>query len=167
MSETTYKFCPICTAPLVEKHIYDAQRLTCPQCDFILFLEPKLVTVVVVQRQDTFLLGKRNMEPGRGMWSFSGGYVDRGENVEDAAMREVKEETNLDVRLQRLLGIYSEKGQPQVVIAYLGSVIDDNVTGLTPQPEEVSELGFFTLDAFPPLAFPMDRRIMHDLRCGA
>ncbi len=95
MSDPRFAYCPVCAAPLVEKHVYNALRPTCSECGFILFLDPKLVTVVVMQHEGKFLLGRRNIDPGKGMWSFFGGYVDRGEKVEDAAIREVKEETNL------------------------------------------------------------------------
>ena len=164
MSANTYKYCPQCATPLIEKHIYQALRQTCPACGFILFLEPKLVTVVVVQHEGRFLLGRRNIDPGKGLWSFIGGYVDRGEKVEEAAIREVKEETNLDVSLDNLLGIYSENGNPHVVIAYQATVVDHNVSSLTTQPDEVSELAFFTLEEMPALAFPVDEQILRALR---
>ncbi len=163
MSDATYIYCPRCAAPLKEKYIYNAVRPTCPQCNFILFLEPKLVAVVVIEREQTVLLAKRNMEPALGMWSFIGGYVDRGEKVEDAALREVKEETNLDVQLNELLGVYSEQGNTHVVIAYRASIKRDDISHLTAQPDEVSELAFFPLDSMPALAFPADNYILHML----
>ena len=164
MSANTYKYCPQCATPLIEKHIYQALRQTCPACGFILFLEPKLVTVVVVQHEGKFLLGRRNIDPGKGLWSFVSGYVDRGEKVEEAAIREVKEETNLDVCLDNLLGIYSENGNPHVVIAYRASAVNHDMSNLAAQPDEVSELAFFTLEEMPGLAFPVDAQILQALR---
>ena len=164
MAENIYTYCPRCTTPLVEKFVYNALRATCPQCNFILFLEPKVVTVVVIQRGDTVLLGRRNMEPALGMWSFVSGYVDRGEKVEEAAIREVKEETNLDVQLDELLGVFSEQGNPHVVIAYRASIKHNDISGLTPQLDEVSELAFFPLDYLPELAFATDKHILHTLQ---
>src|SRR5438874_1375615 len=136
MSANTYKYCPQCATPLIEKHIYQSLRRTCPACGFILFLEPKLVTVVVVQHEGRFLLGRRNIDPGKGLWSFIGGYVDRGEKVEEAAIREVKEETNLDVGLDNLLGIYSANGNPHVVIAYQASIVNNDVSCMIADPDE-------------------------------
>ena len=166
MPDATYIYCPRCAAPLVEKYIYNTVRPTCPQCNFILFLEPKLVAVVVIQRENTVLLARRNMEPALGMWSFIGGYVDRGEKVEDAALREVKEETNLDVQLNELLGVYSEQGNTHVVIAYRASIKHDDISHLTAQLDEVSELAFFPFDSMPELAFPADNYILHMLTEG-
>lgn len=161
MAEEVYRYCPRCATPLVEKYVYNATRASCPQCGFILFLEPKVVTVVVIQRGDSVLLGRRNMEPARGMWSFVSGYVDRGEKVEEAAVREVKEETNLDVMLDRLLGVFSERGNPHIVIAYCACISNDDISGLTAQLDEVSELAFFPLESLPELAFPADKHFFH------
>jgi ADP-ribose pyrophosphatase YjhB (NUDIX family) len=102
------------------------------------------------------------MNPARGKWTFFGGYVDRGEKVEDAAIREVKEETNLDVQLVVLLGLYSEKDNPHVLVAYAASVIHDDISSLALQPDEISELAFFTPEEIPELAFPFDRQILQD-----
>ena len=162
MSSAIYKYCPVCSAPLAEKHIYHALRLACTACDFIFFLEPKVVTVVVVEHEGKLLLGRRNIDPCKGLWSFFSGYMERGEKVEMAAVREVKEETNLDVRLENLIGIYSEEGNPHVVIAYQASVINNNVSAMAAQPDEVSELAFFAPDIIPPLAFPIDTDIFRD-----
>lgn len=164
MAEDVYTYCPRCATPLVEKYVYNALRATCPQCNFILFLEPKVVTVVVIQHGDTVLLGRRNMEPALGMWSFVSGYVDRGEKVEEAAIREAKEETNLNVQLDELLGVFSEQGNPHVVIAYRASIKHNDSSGLTAQLDEVSELAFFPLNYLPELAFPTDKHILHMLQ---
>jgi len=164
VSNPTFKYCPVCATPLVEKYISNMSRPACPACGFISFLDPKLVTVVVVWHEGKFLLGKRNIDPAKGMWSFFGGYVDRGEKVEEAAVREVKEETNLDVQLERFIGLYSEKGNPHVLAAYEASVFNGEVDNLVAQPEEVSELAFFTWEELPALAFPTDQRILRDWR---
>lgn len=159
-----YRYCPMCATPLVEKYIHEAERLTCPECDFILFLSPKLVAVVVIMHNDNVLLGRRNINPGMGEWSFVSGYIDRGEKVEEAAIREVKEETNLNVELENLIGIFSGTGHPYVILAYQASIINGDISSLSPQPEEVSELAFFSLENMPPLAFPSDAEILHELR---
>ena len=164
MSETRLRYCPVCAAPLAEKHIFHAVRPTCSVCGFIFFLDPKLVAVVVVCYEGKFLLGKRNINPGKGMWSFFSGYVNRGEKVEDAAIREVKEETNLDVQLEKLIGVYSEKESPHVLIVYQASVVNNKVHSLAAQIEEVSELAFFAWEELPELAFPFDKQILDDWR---
>jgi 8-oxo-dGTP diphosphatase len=164
MSETPFRYCPVCGAALAQTLMGGKPRPACPACGFVVFIDPKVVTVVVVRQGGRLLLGRRNIEPKRGEWSFFGGYVDRGEQVEEAALREVKEETNLDVRLEGLLGVYSVRGDPHILIVYQASAPEGQLAGLAPQPEEVSELAFFEPDALPPLAFPIDLLILREWR---
>src|SRR5205807_8976922 len=105
MSSTSFKYCPLCATTLVEKPIYHALRSTCPACGFIYFLDPRLVIVVVVEYKGKLLLVRRNIDPGKGLRSFVSGYVVRGVNVEEAAIREGKVESNLHVQLDILFGI--------------------------------------------------------------
>ena len=162
MQDPAFKYCPVCGTALVEKYIGYVRRSACPACSFILFLDPKLVVIVVVQHEGKLLLGRRNMEPGKGLWSFFGGYVDRGEKVEEAAVREVKEETNLDVQLEGLVGIYSERGNVHVLVVYQGSIVNYQTSTMAMQLEEVSELAFFGLEELPALAFSVDQCILQD-----
>ena len=124
------RYCPVCAHCLVEQDVGGVLRPVCSACSFIVFLDPKVVAVVVVWHEGKFLLGKRSIEPGKGKWSFFGGYVQRGEKVEEAAMREVKEETNLDVQIEGLIGVYSERGDPHVLIVYQAGVSNDQVKTL-------------------------------------
>jgi len=103
---------------------------------------------------------RRAIEPSYGKWVFPGGYVDRGEGLEEAAIREVKEETGLDVRVTRLLGVYSTAGNPVVLVTYEGEV-----TGGTLQVDEEG----LEARAFPPaeipwgeLAFPSTTQVLRD-----
>jgi 8-oxo-dGTP diphosphatase len=86
------------------------------------------------------------------------------ERVEDAALREVKEETNLDVQLEGLIGIYSEQGDPHVLVVYQASIIECEANVLVAQSQEVSELAYFTWEELPALAFPVDSHILNDWR---
>ena len=70
---------------------------------------PKLmVDIVIPDGEGRVLLIQRANDPYEGSWALPGGFVDVGETVEDAAVREAKEETGLDVELLRLVGVYSE-----------------------------------------------------------
>ncbi|HTK09232.1 MAG TPA: NUDIX hydrolase [Ktedonobacteraceae bacterium] len=162
MSDPDFRYCPLCATPLTKKWIDHVQRTTCPQCTFIHYPHPKLVAIAVVHQGDTLLLGKRAIEPKKDLWSFFGGYVEQGEQVEQAAIREVKEETNLDVQLEGLIGIYSEQGEPHVLVVYEASILNTDIGTLSTPNDEVSELAFFPQNELPPLAFPVDHSILRD-----
>ena len=102
------------------------------------------------------MLVRRDTEPGRGLWSLPGGYVDRGEKVEDAAAREVWEEVGLRVRVTRLVGVFSEKLFPVVLVVYAGEIL----TGDPSAGNEVMDVDFFSVKDLPPLAFERDRDIV-------
>lgn len=124
------------------------------------YRDPKVAVAVIVADDRGILLQKRAMEPRLGLWTFPSGYVDRGEQVERAAEREVLEEIGLEVRLTHLLGVYSEPGNPVVLIVYTGDIPADREP--TVQAEEISALRYFHPTDLPPLAFEHDYSIVAD-----
>ena len=114
--------------------------------------------MVLIVKNNSLLLVKRDIEPHFGKWSFPSGYVDRGEMVENAAIREVNEETNLNIRLDSLQGVYSGDG-PVVLIVYQASPISQKAS----KGDEVSAVGWFDLDDLPRLPFNHDSNIIKDL----
>lgn len=74
---------------------------------------PKLTVDVLVTDEtgERVLLIKRKNEPFQGKWALPGGFVEYGETVENAAVREAKEEVGIDVELEGLLGVYSDPGR--------------------------------------------------------
>jgi ADP-ribose pyrophosphatase YjhB (NUDIX family) len=138
------------------KQVFGRERPVCPNCDHVHFDDPKVATGVVVEHEGGILLTRRAHEPMLGHWSFPSGFVDAGEVVEEAAVREVEEETGVQVAIDRLLGVYSTRGERVIFVAYAGSV-----TGGSLQPgEESLEVQYFRPEELPPMAFPHDAAIM-------
>lgn len=133
--------------------------ITCtdPTCHYMWYPDPKVAVGVVVEDDaGRILLMRRNHPPRRGEWAFPSGYVDAGEVLEVAAVRETVEETGVQVRLDALLGAYSEAGEQVIFIAYAGSII-----GGTPGAgDEAIEVAFFAPDDLPPLAFAHDGEVV-------
>ena len=158
----TYRFCPRCGAPLECRTLKAAEppRLVCRACAFVFFLDPKVATGVVFPYQDGILLVQRAIEPQYGKWVFPGGYVDRGETLEAAALREVREESGLVVRLTGLLGAYSFPGNPVILVAYTGEVTG----GAIATDDESLAVHAFPRDEIPwgELAFPSTVRALRD-----
>ena len=147
--------CPSCASLLEGKEVEGHQRPVCTQCGRIIFYDPKVSAICIVERGEKLLLVKRGNQPGYGLWSLPGGYVDRGEVVETAAVREVWEETGLRVEIDQLVGLFSVDRNPVMVAAFSAKETGGQ---LTTGPETL-DLGFFTLEELPPLAFPRDETI--------
>jgi 8-oxo-dGTP diphosphatase len=121
-----------------------------------------LLTVDVVIELDgggIVLIERRNPPPG---WAFPGGFVDVGETVERAAVREAKEETGLDVDLVELLGVYSDPSRDSrfhtVSVVYVG-----RASGTPHAADDAKNVGVFPPHSPPPLAFD-HARILADYR---
>jgi 8-oxo-dGTP pyrophosphatase MutT (NUDIX family) len=150
-------FCPVCGGATTEEQRDGTIRPVCVACGRVVFLDPKLAVTVVIERDGMLLLGLRaahTREPGK--WSFPAGFVDRGEQVELAAIREVAEETGLHVTLSPALDLLSESGDPTVLAVYAAT----SVVGTERAGDDLDELGWFPADSLPPLAFAHDSRIV-------
>ncbi|MBN1570993.1 MAG: NUDIX hydrolase [Acidobacteria bacterium] len=156
------KFCPRCGCTLEERYLEAEQhrRKICTGCGFIFYLNPKVVAGAIPRQQDRIWLARRNIEPSSGSWTFPAGYVDLGESVPDAAIRETREETLLDIRLDGLLNVYSYADAGVVLVAYCATVIG-GVAGITPESREVRD---FSIEDIPwtELAFRSTRDALTD-----
>jgi len=121
-----FRFCPVCGGHLAARLLKatEPERLVCLSCGFVLYLDPKIAVGTIIRTAEgRIVLVRRAIEPGYGRWVFPGGYVDRGEELAGAALREAREECGLDVRLDGLVNIYSYAGATPVVIVYAATVI--------------------------------------------
>ncbi len=120
-----FRYCPVCACPVHRRVVKsgEPERLVCPACEFVLYLDPKVVSCTVLESDEKIVLLKRAIKPEKGKWVLPGGYVDRGEPVPEAAVREALEECGLDIRLKSLLGVYSYTGYIPVVIVYIAEAV--------------------------------------------
>ncbi len=154
-------FCQQCGHPTEEREIEGRMRPVCVACGAVTYLDPKLAVAVVIERNGKLLFGCR--APGAreaGKWSFPAGFVERGERVEDAAIREAREEVGLEVSLGPLLGLFSATGETVVLAVYLAHA----PAGEPVAQDDLCAVGWFSPDALPELAFPHDRQIIEAWR---
>ena len=133
-------------------------RPRCPACGWVLWEDPKVAVAVLVSRDGRVLLGRRGGGAGRGRWSFPAGFVDRGERLEDAALREVREETGLEVELGPLFALRSETGDPVILAVYPARVRG----GMPTAGDELTELRWFSREELPEMAFGHDTAVLQD-----
>lgn len=124
LAPATIRYCPLCAGPLAREAVPPDHReqAVCAACRFVFYLNPKVVAGTIVEQAGRILLTRRAIDPGRGLWTFPGGFVDFGESVTDAAVRETFEETGLKVDIRALHNVYSYPGAP-VIIVYTARVL--------------------------------------------
>src|SRR3954462_12297485 len=146
----SFRFCPRCGAPLERRLLKptEPERLGCTgaSCGFIFYLDPKIAvgTIITLPSGGLFLC-RRAIDPGYGKWLFPGGYVDRGETLTAAAVREAREECGLDVRLDGLVNIYSYEGRTPVIVVYAATALG----GTLMHDDEQLEAAEFTPETIP------------------
>lgn len=150
----TPRFCAACGGALISTKGLNTggAPYSCTSCGLPVYEDPKVAAAVVVDtKQGVLLLRRAQRDRAYGKWILPGGHVDRGEVVPEAALREVAEETGLEVELTGLLGVYSYPGYPWVLVVYTASAnggrLKAGVEALEMQafaPEELpwDELGY-------------------------
>lgn len=138
------RFCPRCGAPA---QVEFPQKIACAHCGYIAYYNPKPVAAAIpIDDDGNVILLRRGFDPGRGRWTFPGGFVDLGESVRTAARRETEEELQIAIELGELVGVYSRAQDRVVLIVYRAKAIGRPQT--TPEAPEVR--------AFAPGAIPWD-----------
>ncbi|MFG0263557.1 MAG: NUDIX domain-containing protein [Rhodopirellula sp. JB055] len=99
--ENAFRFCPSCQTPNQNP---GEIPFRCDNCGFAFFFGPvAAVGALIVNDAQELLLVRRARDPGKGQWGLPGGFVDRGESIEEALHREVAEETELTLTELELL----------------------------------------------------------------
>jgi 8-oxo-dGTP diphosphatase len=123
----------------------------------------KTSTAIIPYTDNKILLIKRNTHPFVGFWALPGGRMDPGETIEQTVVREVKEETGLDVKIVRIVGEYVERGaREEIEYEYYPTcfVVEPVGGELKKQDSEIQEMKLFSLDALPkPLAFEHEKML--------
>jgi len=163
----SYRFCLRCGGPIARRVLKagEPERLVCAACGYVFYLDPKIAVGTIIRTSvGRLVLVRRAIEPGYGKWVFPGGYVDRGEPLLSAAIREAREECGLEVRVDGLVNVYSYAGRAPVVIVYAATAIG----GQLAVDEESSESAEFDPAHLPweELAFRSTREGLQDYLKG-
>ncbi|GIX10830.1 NUDIX hydrolase [Elioraea sp.] len=131
-------------------------RLTCPECGFVAYENPKVVVGSVAVHDGRVLLCRRAIMPRAGCWTLPAGFLELGETAEEGALREAMEEAGARLVLEGILGVYSIAHIGQVQVIFRARLLNPLSIGPT---EESSEVGLFGWEEIPwdYIAFPSVR----------
>jgi ADP-ribose pyrophosphatase YjhB (NUDIX family) len=156
-------YCVNCGSALEPRVVEGRDLEACPSCSFILWHDPKVVTMVVVEdERGDVVVGRRSIEPGYGLWCLPGGYVNDDEHPADSATRECREEIGADVEVTGLLGVYHirKRDAPSMVgIGYRARLRPGEVPIAG---SEMLEVAAFPGSEVPELVFTSHRQAMRD-----
>jgi ADP-ribose pyrophosphatase YjhB (NUDIX family) len=161
-----FKYCPLCGSQFRQEQVAQKPRPLCPNCGFIYYRNPSPTVSVLVVEKDTILLGKRLAEPGKGKWALPSGYIEFEDDFLTAAIREVKEETGLDVEIISILNVQSAFLPPEY--HFISIYVLAKVTGGNVSPnDDLEEVSWFSLsEDLPEMAFPPDVDLIQMYRNG-
>ncbi len=141
----------------------DRLRETCPQCHHIHYTNPRILVSCIVHSDSKILWIRRGLSPGKGLWAMPAGFMEQGESLQQAAVRELSEETGLIVDPNQLnlcvLSSLTFINEVYVVFRCFHPECD-----LTPPSNEVQQLAFLTVGNAPweSLAYPDTENYMRD-----
>ncbi|PLX36603.1 MAG: NUDIX hydrolase [Hyphomicrobiales bacterium] len=127
------------------------ERAVCRDCGFVAYENPKIVVGSVVRAGGQILMCRRAIEPAYGLWTLPAGYLELNETPEDGARREAIEEASADIRIDRLLAVYTVPRISQVQLIYRATLLGP----IAPGPESLEVALFDEADIpWDEIAFP-------------
>ncbi len=157
-------FCYKCGGKLQDVMRGNAKRLQCTQCGTVSYENPIVgVAGIILDQQGHILMVRRAQGIDyAGLWCIPCGYVEYEEDVRDGVMREVKEETGLDILPGEVFAVHSNFHNPRQHT--VGIWFCCTVTGGIPAAgDDADEVGWFSANNIPSLAFPTDRLVLKKL----
>ena len=127
------------------------------------YKKPSLTVDGIISKDNKILLIKRGNEPFKDKWALPGGFVEYGEKTEDAAIREIYEETGFKTDIKNLLGVYSDPNRDPrghtVSVVYLLKIIG----GKLKSGDDACDAEFYAINDLPDLSFDHNK-IISDYR---
>lgn len=153
-------YCTLCAAPLTLKMVEGRERKNCTSCGVTHYENPvPAACVVLVDERQRILLTRRNVEPRKGFWCLPGGFIELGESPEQAAIRELEEETGLKGRIHMLLGVATDP-HPDYDTVLITAYLVRTFSGRVIAGDDVSDAGFYDKDQLPDIAFNSHRHFI-------
>jgi mutator protein MutT len=159
----TPRYCQVCGHFLVERYVESERRIRhqCENCGHIHYVNPRVVSSIIVENAGKVLLQQRAVEPRSGFWTFPGGFLELGETPEQGARRETLEEVGLDVAPISLQGVYGRPDVGIVLVVYNAESASSDARVTDPESLQVR---WFSVDEIPwtELAFETTEAALRD-----
>lgn len=159
-----YRFCPWCSDPLILRALDGHPRMVCARetCGFVFYQNPIPAAGGIIVKEDAILLVKRAHPPLVGWWCIPAGFMEWPESPQETAIREIREETGLQVRLIDLFEIYSGNDDPRsnaVLVLYRAEVVGGELRAA----DDALDVRFFPFTDLPDqIAFEAHRQALAD-----
>ena len=156
MKKGKRQFCHSCGGPVASREEDGINRDFCPACNLIFYENPLPVVSAIVAEDRRILLVKRGKSPYKGSWCLPTGFAETGESIEEAALRELEEETGIRGRILALADVQSYKSRFYGDLLFISYEVEQTGGTLKPGSDTVAAR-YFPVDGLPRLAFPSNR----------
>lgn len=163
-----FNFCPQCGTRLLESPSAFAPQ-KCASCGRVQYHNSKPCAGALIVKENCVLLVLRAVEPFKDCWDIPGGFLEPGEHPINGMLREVKEETGLDVRVIDLLGVYIDRyysdGEESFTLNHY--YIVEPIAGKLRAADDVNVCRWFAFAQLPSenqIAFEHTKKVLHDLK---
>lgn len=148
----TAAFCTRCATPMAPVMLGGKERSQCPACGFVLWRNPAPVGMALIEHEGKLVLIRRSEAPLADYWAPPAGYVECGESVPAAVCREAREECGLEIKLDGLIGVYSQADVDVLIVAYRAH----SCGGVLRAGDDASDARLFAAMELPPQQPPAD-----------
>ncbi|WIX32316.1 NUDIX hydrolase [Salinicola sp. JS01] len=142
------RHCPQCGHAPLEQCVPPGDthmRLRCPACAHLIYDNPRVIAGAIIDEGGRIALCQRGIPPGVGRWTLPAGFMEHGESVEEAAAREVMEETGMRVEIRSPYSIFSVPPTNEIYLIYRATLV---VQETEPGPESL-QVQWFGADDLP------------------
>lgn len=153
------RHCLYCGGQITRKKEDNVLRDFCPVCNSFFYDNPLPVVSCLLDSSRQILLVKRDRAPFKGYWCLPTGFAEAGESIEDAALRELQEETGIKGRISRLLDVDSYKSRYYGDLLFL-TFVAEQTGGRLLAGDDCAEARYWPINKIPPLAFRPNRHAL-------
>ena len=154
------RFCAYCGEKLIEKFFQERNHRYCQTCDRIHYENPfPAVAALVPNQNGQLLLVKRAVEPAKGQWCLPGGFIEIDESIEEAVLRELREETGVEGKIGQLVDFFSQRSPLYGALLIFGYRVT-LLGGELQAGDDAEEARFFDINDLPPIAFLSHQRLI-------